>query len=149
MMALRCVQLLLPLDRALSRYSAYKTRALKTIRVNEAVAGAPQLGTPKPVDNYTNWTVAKNTDYLPLRFLKNSATACSRFIVISITIPLFLKKLFKQIHEKGIKNLIIDLRHNTEGYQDRSKINDLSGRFTLSDGRRYKIKDPQPGYKSF
>ncbi|MDN5288659.1 MAG: hypothetical protein JWR38_4933 [Mucilaginibacter sp.] len=92
-----------------------KQGALKTIEVNVAVKGAPQLENSKTVDNYTNWIIAKNTDYLPLRFLKNGSTAWFEAHSYQYSDTIIFKEAFKQIHEKGVKNLIIDLRHNTGG----------------------------------
>ncbi|WP_431214666.1 S41 family peptidase [Puia sp. P3] len=43
-------------------------------------------------------------------------------------------KAFEEIRAKGVKNLIIDLRHNTGGYPDRRKTDDLSGGRAFSDG---------------
>ena len=92
-----------------------KQGALKTIEVNAAVKGVPQLENSKTIDNYTNWTIAKNTDYLPLRFLKNGSTAWFEAHSYQYTDTIIFKEAFKQIREKGVKNLILDLRHNTGG----------------------------------
>jgi hypothetical protein len=92
-----------------------KQGVVKTIELNAAVKGAPQLDTVKPVDNYADWTVAKNTNYLPLRFLKNASTAWFEAHSYQYNDTTIFKEAFKQIHEKGIKNLIVDLRHNTGG----------------------------------
>ncbi|WP_419700479.1 S41 family peptidase [Mucilaginibacter sp. NFX135] len=92
-----------------------KQGALKTMDVNAAVKGAAQLEHPKTGDNYAGWIIAKNTDYLPLRFLKSGSTAWFEVHSYQYNDTTIFKEAFKQIHEKGIKNLIIDLRHNTGG----------------------------------
>lgn len=92
-----------------------KQGVLKTVDLNAAVKGAHQLDTVKAVDNYAGWIVAKKTDYLPLRFLKGSSTAWFEAHSYQYGDTTIFKEAFKQIHEKGIKNLILDLRHNTGG----------------------------------
>jgi hypothetical protein len=92
-----------------------KQGVLKTMQVGAPADGAPQSSPAKVVDNYAGWTVAKNTDYLPLRFLKNASTAWFEVHSYQYNDTIIFKEAFKQIHEKGIKNLIIDLRHNTGG----------------------------------
>ena len=92
-----------------------KTGKLKTMQVDALADGAPQPIPAKVVDNYAGWAVAKNTDYLPLRFLKNSPTAWFEVHSYQYNDTIIFKEVFKQIREKGIKNLIIDLRHNTGG----------------------------------
>jgi hypothetical protein len=92
-----------------------KQGILKTMQVDAPADGAPQSTPAKVVDNYAGWTVAKNTDYLPLRFLKNASTAWFEVHSYQYNDTIIFKEAFKQIHEKGIKNLIIDLRHNTGG----------------------------------
>jgi hypothetical protein len=88
---------------------------LKTISVDQPAAGSKPPSPSKQVDNYADWTIAKNTDYLPLRFLKNSSTAWFEVKSYQYNDTVIFKEAFKQIHEKDIKNLIIDLRHNTGG----------------------------------
>lgn len=92
-----------------------KQGILKTIQVDTPADGAPQSTPAKVVDNYAGWTVAKNTDYLPLRFLKNASTAWFEVHSYQYNDTIIFKEAFKQIREKGVKNLIIDLRHNTGG----------------------------------
>jgi hypothetical protein len=88
---------------------------VKAIKLDEPEKDAPQTQPIKTVDNYAGWTIAKNTDYLPLRFLKNSSTAWFEVHSYQYNDTTIFKEAFKQIHEKEIKNLIIDLRHNTGG----------------------------------
>jgi hypothetical protein len=92
-----------------------KQGVLKTIRVDAFKEGEAKPEPEKTIDNYADWTVAQNTDYLPLRFLKNSSTAWFEVHSYQYNDTIIFKEAFKQIHEKGIKNLIIDLRHNTGG----------------------------------
>ncbi|TWJ02396.1 peptidase S41-like protein [Mucilaginibacter frigoritolerans] len=86
---------------------------LKTISLDTATTKLQP--TPKAPDPYANWIEAKGTDYLPLRFLKNSSTAWFQVKSYQYNDTNIYKVAFKQIHDKGVKNLIIDLRHNTGG----------------------------------
>ena len=88
---------------------------VKTIKLDAPPPGTPPLPPTKVVDNYAGWTIAKKTDYLPLRFLKNSSTAWFEVHSYQYNDTVIFQEAFKQIHERGIKNLIIDLRHNTGG----------------------------------
>lgn len=88
---------------------------IRTVLLESSVAGSSPPPVDKKTDPYVAWTVAKNTDYLPLRFLKNRPTAWFEARSYQYSDTLIYKEVFKQIHEKGIKNLIIDLRHNTGG----------------------------------
>jgi hypothetical protein len=85
---------------------------LKTISLDTVTVKMPAVKTPDP---YANWVDAKGTDYLPLRFLKNSSTAWFQVKSYQYNDTNIYKVAFKQIHDKGVKNLIIDLRHNTGG----------------------------------
>ncbi|MCW3466165.1 S41 family peptidase [Chitinophaga nivalis] len=87
----------------------------QTLDADTLPATAPQAESIKTFDNYTNWSSSVNTGYLPLRFLKNAAVACFEVHSYQYEDTLIFKKAFKEIHEKGIKTLIIDLRHNTGG----------------------------------
>jgi C-terminal processing protease CtpA/Prc len=87
---------------------------LKTLTVNAAATGFTPP-TTKTIDNYANWTTAKNTGNLTLRFLNNSSTALFETKPFSYDDPAIYKEVFKQINEKKIKNLVLDMRHNTGG----------------------------------
>jgi C-terminal processing protease CtpA/Prc len=93
-----------------------KQGAIKTVSLTPPVkTDAVQSSPEKTVDNYINWTEAKNTGYLPLRFLKNSSTAWFVAKTYQYSDTVIYKEAFKQIHQHGIKNLILDMRHNTGG----------------------------------
>lgn len=86
--------------------------------VKNITVGDPEKGAAPATavaDNYAGWTLAKNTDYLPLRFLKNGPTAWFVTKPYAYTDTVIFKEAFKQIHQQGIKNLILDMRHNTGG----------------------------------
>jgi len=122
----------------------------KTISVNPLSGNASQTQAIKPVDNYTNWTEAKNTGRLPLYFLNNSSTALFTAKTFEYEDTLLYKKAFEQIHRKGIKNLILDMRHNTGG-DVRIAIQLLS---YLADGPYHIINDaksriPNPALNHF
>lgn len=88
---------------------------LKTIQVNPLTTHSPAQSPPPAINNYADWAEVKNTGNLPLRFLKNSSTALFETKPFSYSDTVIYKEAFKQIHQKGIKNLILDLRHNTGG----------------------------------
>jgi hypothetical protein len=89
---------------------------LKTINVKPAEAGAvaedPKL---KPADNFANWTVVKDIPDSRLRFFKKSSTAWFSAPPFAYADTIVYKNAFASIKEKGIKNLVLDLRHNTGG----------------------------------
>lgn len=88
---------------------------LKTVEVKAGdgiVADDPKL---KPVDNFANFTVAKDIPDNRLRFLKESSTAWFSVPPFAYADTVVYKKAFAAIKQKGIKNLILDLRHNTGG----------------------------------
>ncbi|QEC77146.1 S41 family peptidase [Mucilaginibacter ginsenosidivorax] len=78
-------------------------------------AGNPSITPPKPVDNFAGWTEAKNTGNLPLLFLKNKSTAYFKATTFRYGDTTLYQEVFKQIHQQGTKNLVLDLRHNTGG----------------------------------
>jgi hypothetical protein len=92
-----------------------KQGQLKTVVLN-ALAPGVTLNTPEAKNNsLADWTEAKNTDYLPLRFLKNTSTAWFVTKTYQYADTNIYKEAFKQIHQRGVKNLILDMRHNTGG----------------------------------
>ncbi|NIG55770.1 S41 family peptidase [Chitinophaga sp. Cy-1792] len=93
------------------------TITLKTAagQVKTVTPGTAVTQTVKEVDNYQQWNTSTHTDYLPLRFLDNTATASFEVHSYQYEDTLIFSKAFKEIREKNIKNLIIDLRHNTGG----------------------------------
>lgn len=90
-----------------------KTGELKQLTLD--TASAAQQAPAKVTNNFADWTDAKNTDYLPLRFLKNTSTAYFEAKTFQYNDTNIYKPVFKQIHEKGIKTLVLDMRHNTGG----------------------------------
>jgi C-terminal processing protease CtpA/Prc len=88
-----------------------KEGLLKTMQLNTAAGNGT---TEKQVDKDTNWVSAENED-LPLRFLKNAPTAWLEVKSYQYSDTIVFKEAFKQIHNKAIKNLVVDLRHNTGG----------------------------------
>ncbi|SFE97249.1 Peptidase family S41 [Chitinophaga sp. CF118] len=85
---------------------------LKTMALDTTSAMSASV---KQTDNYVNWTEAKNTDYLPLRFLNNSLTAWFETKSYQYQDTIIFQEVFKQLRERGIRNLVLDLRHNTGG----------------------------------
>ncbi|WP_428327447.1 S41 family peptidase [Mucilaginibacter sp.] len=93
-----------------------KRGAVQTLQVNAVSTDASQWPlNNKATDNYTDWTTARNTGALSLRFLNNSKTALFESKPFAYADTLVYKEAFKQIQQRGIKNLILDMRHNTGG----------------------------------
>jgi len=93
-----------------------KQGAIKSVTENAAATSGPWQSLPeRPIDNYAGWVLSKNTGYLPLRFLKNTSTALFEAKTFQYADTTIYTEAFKQIQQHGIKNLIIDLRHNTGG----------------------------------
>jgi C-terminal processing protease CtpA/Prc len=69
----------------------------------------------KKVDNYANWITDKSISDSRLRFLKNASVALFQSPPFAYTDTLVFKDAFKLIHQKGIKTLILDMRHNSGG----------------------------------
>ena len=67
------------------------------------------------VDNYANWTIAEGIPDARLRFLKNASVALLRSPPFAYTDTLVFKDAFRLIRQKGIKTLILDMRHNSGG----------------------------------
>lgn len=87
--------------------------SVKTILIDALPEGVKLSVSPGKMGN--NWVEAKGTDYLPLRFLANSSTAWFEVKSYQYNDTVIYKEAFRQIRERGIKDLIIDLRHNTGG----------------------------------
>ncbi|MDR0265827.1 MAG: hypothetical protein LBJ04_21615 [Sphingobacterium sp.] len=66
-------------------------------------------------DNYKNWTLAQHTGNLVLRFSADSATALFETKPFSYGDTAVYEEVFKQIKGRGVKHLILDMRHNTGG----------------------------------
>jgi hypothetical protein len=86
---------------------------IKTMDTVKSTGGNSNVS--PPINNFAGWTEAKNTDYLPLRFLKNNRTAYFEVKTFQYTDTVIYKEIFKQIHQQETKNLVLDLRHNTGG----------------------------------
>ncbi|MPT31935.1 MAG: hypothetical protein E2600_09780 [Chryseobacterium sp.] len=83
-----------------------------TIDTNTKSANEPVSSS---FDNYANWTTAENTGNLKLRFFNNSSIALFETKPFSYEDTIVYKQAFKEIENKKIKNLILDMRHNTGG----------------------------------
>lgn len=87
---------------------------MKMVRLleNEAkVQAAPQ----KTVDNLAGWTVAGEIENSRLRFQKNKSTAWFQVSPFAYADTGVYEKAFALIKQKGIRNLVLDVRHNTGG----------------------------------
>lgn len=88
---------------------------VKTLTIDTVPLATPQAEPVNVTDNYKGWTVSSKTDYLPLRFFKNGSIACFEVHSYQYTDTAIFEKAFEEIRGKGVKDLIIDLRHNTGG----------------------------------
>ncbi|HWW42491.1 S41 family peptidase [Pedobacter sp.] len=98
--------------RLLVRNNQGKTKTVQIVSITQNTTLKPEQ---KQAPEQKNWTEATNTDYLPLRFSNTSSTAWFEVKTFQYADTLIYEQAFKQIRMKGIKNLIIDLRHNTGG----------------------------------
>jgi hypothetical protein len=87
----------------------------KTVSIDTVPAATPRVDPVKEIDSYQGWTVSPNTDYLPLRFLKKGSIASFEVHSYQYTDTTIYEKAFEEICGSGVKNLILDLRHNTGG----------------------------------
>lgn len=88
---------------------------VKTMMVETEAANSPQAVEVAQTDNLTGWQEAKDTSRSLLRFSKDASTAWFEVRSYQYNDTVVFKDAFKQIHENGVKNLVIDLRHNTGG----------------------------------
>jgi len=91
-----------------------KQGQVKSLQLDTAVA-AGTVAAEVPAAADTSWITATGTDHLQLRFLKNKPTAWFQAATYQYEDTVIYKTVFKQIHEKGVQNLVLDLRHNTGG----------------------------------
>ncbi|MGN8067936.1 S41 family peptidase [Mucilaginibacter sp. 22184] len=127
-----------------------KQGQLKTVTLDALTPGAAENASETKANNLAAWTAAKGTGHLALRFLKNSSTAWFVTQPYQYVDTNIYKEAFKQIRERKIKNLILDMRHNTGG-DIRVAIRLLS---FLADNSFYIVKDvkariPNPAVSRF
>lgn len=103
---------------------------------------------PTSFDNDKDWKTAEITGPLKLRFFNNASTALFETKPFSYGDTITYKEVFKQIHDKEIKNLILDMRHNTGG-DIRIAIQLLSyladAPFTMIKDVKSRLSDPASG----
>ncbi|QIL40346.1 hypothetical protein G7074_14405 [Pedobacter sp. HDW13] len=87
---------------------------LKTVKLIANDAKIP-AETQKTVDNFAGWTVAGEIENSRLRFQKNKSTAWFQVSPFAYTDTVVYEKAFALIKRKDIRNLVLDLRHNTGG----------------------------------
>jgi len=89
---------------------------LKMIKVDEAQNGKKLLAEPQQtIDNLAGWVVATEIENSRLRFQKNALTAWFQATPFAYTDTAVYQKAFALIKQKGIRNLVLDVRHNTGG----------------------------------
>ena len=84
---------------------------VKTVQVTETKSNVPV----SKVDNYADWATDKNIPDARLRFLNKTSVAIFQSTPFAYADTVVFKDAFKLIHQKGIKTLILDLRHNSGG----------------------------------
>lgn len=87
---------------------------VKTVQVT-AEGGAPANSSVQKADNYANWVTAKSIPDSRLRFLKNTSVAIFKSTPFAYEDTTIFKNAFQLIKQKGIKTLILDMRHNSGG----------------------------------
>lgn len=92
-----------------------KDGSIKAVTIDTVSSKTPQAEPMKEIDNYETWAASGKTGYLPLRYLPGSSVACFEVHTYQYEDTTIYQQAFREIREKGIKNLIIDLRHNTGG----------------------------------
>jgi hypothetical protein len=85
---------------------------VKTVQVKSNSSAGASI--PK-VDNYAGWTTDKIIPDARLRFLNKGPVALFQSTPFAYADTVVFKDAFKLIHQKGIKTLILDLRHNSGG----------------------------------
>lgn len=92
-----------------------KSGVTKEVEIAVASSVAPVNPSVQIVDNYANWITDKDVPNSRLKFLKNSSVALFQSPPFAYADTLIFKQAFKKIHRKGIKTLILDMRHNSGG----------------------------------
>lgn len=86
-----------------------------TTLVKAMPANAPQAVAVAETNNFAGWQEAKGITPLPLRFAQDASVAWLEVKSYQYNDTAIFRDAFKQIHTGGVKNLVIDLRHNTGG----------------------------------
>jgi hypothetical protein len=89
--------------------------SVKTIQIKEAKSDVPAKPAAQEVDNYAGWITEKSIPDSRLRLLKNASVALFQSPPFAYSDTVVFKDAFKLIHQKGIKTLILDMRHNSGG----------------------------------
>lgn len=92
-----------------------KDSSIKEVTIDTVSSPIPPAALPAAVDNYKGWSVSPNTAYLPLRYLPQASVASFEVHTFQYEDTVIYRKAFREIRQKGVRNLIIDLRHNTGG----------------------------------
>lgn len=89
--------------------------AVKTIQLTQVKNNASANPSVSKVDNYAGWKTDKNIPDARLKFLNNASVALFQSTPFAYADTVIFKDAFKLIHQKGIKTLILDMRHNSGG----------------------------------
>jgi C-terminal processing protease CtpA/Prc len=100
----------------------YRVKLLTTTGITSNITANPtersfpaNVETQKMVNNFSNWVVSPAIPDDQLRYLSNSPTALLKIPPFAYTDTAIYEVAFKSIKEKAIKNLILDMRHNSGG----------------------------------
>ncbi|MBS1563178.1 MAG: hypothetical protein JST39_02265 [Bacteroidetes bacterium] len=89
---------------------------INNITVNPVEQGSTaNVKSPEMVNNFSDWISSPVVPDQRLRFLKNAPTALLKIPPFAYGDTAIYKVAFKSIKKKGIKNLILDMRHNSGG----------------------------------
>ncbi|MDR3679494.1 MAG: S41 family peptidase [Flavipsychrobacter sp.] len=88
---------------------------VKTVQIDAAKSEVNGDSAIRQVNNYANWVVASGIPDSRLRFLNNSSVALFKSTPFAYSDTDVFKDAFKLIKQKGVKTLILDMRHNTGG----------------------------------
>ena len=88
---------------------------IKTIMAASMPSDAPQAAPVTSTDNKAGWVKATGEDQLPLQFSRDNSTAWLEVGPYQYGDTTVFKQAFIRIHKAGVKNLVLDLRHNTGG----------------------------------
>lgn len=89
---------------------------IKIVKLKPAENGAAaKTIVQKTVNNFAGWAVAEEIENSRLRLQKNTSTAWFQATPFAYTDTTVYQKAFALIKKEGIKNLILDMRHNSGG----------------------------------
>lgn len=80
-----------------------------------AKSNSPVTLSDKRIDSYADWIIDESIPDSRMRFQKNSGIALFKSPTFAYEDTTVFKQAFKLIHQKQVKTLILDMRHNSGG----------------------------------